>query len=126
MSRLDKAKALVAEVQAALDAAPDLEKVLASIDAAIVPSASRHGVVIVSAPDLEFELFGDEAAITWELHVIAGPPGNYLAAWERIDQIITALAESSLPLYRAKPGAFQPDSTGPAIPAYTVTLHPTD
>lgn len=125
MSRLDKARALVDDVQAAIDAA-GLEKVTATVDAAHVASGSRHGVVVVSPPELEFETFGGDADLTWELHVIAGPAENYLAAWERIDQIISALEASDLPLHRAKPGAWEPITPGPPLPAYTITLHPTD
>lgn len=125
MSRLDKARALVTEVRAVLDAA-DLEQVMADVDAARVPSGSRHGIVIVSPPELDFEGYF-EAALTWELHVIAGPSGDYLAAWDRIDQIITALEASPLPLKSAKPGSWQGLDRGqPPIPAYTITLHPTD
>lgn len=126
MSRLDKAREVVAEVRDALDEA-GLDKVLADVNAAVVPSGSRHGVVIVSPPEMTFETFGGDPGLTWDLHVIAGPPGDYLEAWRKIDAIIAALEASRLPLNTAKPGAWSGlDPSSPPIPAYTVTLHPID
>lgn len=125
MTRLDKARALAADVQAVIHAA-GLTKALATVDAAHIPSGSRYGIVVVSPPELTFETFGGDPALVWELHIIAGPAENYLAAWERIDEILAALEDSDLPLSTAKPGAWESVTNGPDLPAYTVTLYPID
>jgi hypothetical protein len=121
--RLEQAAALVADVQAAL-AAADLPKALATLDANKALSASRHGAVIVGPPDLTFPTWG-ECLPEFELHVIAGPAADYLAAWDKIDQIIEALALAHINLASGKPGQYQP-LQGPALPCYTLTLNPLD
>ncbi|MDJ1115342.1 hypothetical protein [Microbacterium dauci] len=121
--RIERAEQLVDEIRAALDAA-DLPKVLSTLDSKHVESAARHGVVLVAAPRLTFDgPFGD-VQTAYELHVVAGPADNYLAAWERIDQIIDVLA-GRINLATGEPGGFQP-LRGETIPAYTLTLNDLD
>ena len=121
--RIEQAQALVIEVQAALDAA-ELTGTLATLDATDVPSGSRRGVVVVAVPELTFETWGDPTAL-WELHVIAGPATDFLAAWEKIDGIIHALATAQINIKTGSPVTYQPHQ-GPALSAYTLTLNPLD
>jgi hypothetical protein len=117
--RIEEAKALVARLQEIFDT--EDPKVLVTLNADHVPSGSRHGVVLVAPPTLRLPNFALVEA-TWELHVVAGPPTNYLAAWERIDSIVQVLIEAALNIDKAEPGMFQPN-TGPALNAYTLTLN---
>lgn len=122
--RLQQAAALVTDVRGALDA-DGLHKVTATTDAALIPSGARHGVVVVAAPELTFAgPFGDVQA-AFELHVIAGPADNYLAAWETIDGIIQALVDGDINLAAGKPGAYAAID-GSTLPAYTLTLNDLD
>lgn len=119
--RIDQARQLVADVRAALDAA-GLEKATATLDAALVPSGARYGVVVVAAPKLDFSASWSDVAAVFELHVIAGPADDYLAAWAVIDAIIQALAEAGVNLRTGEPGAYQ-TLTGGTLPAYTLTTN---
>lgn len=121
--RLAAARDLVEDVRAALDAA-DLEQVMATLDGINVGSGVRHGIVVVSPPSFAFPTWA-EPVVTWELHAIAGPATDYLAAWEKLDAILEALAAGHINIAKAEPGGFaQPN--GPAIPSYTITLNPLD
>ncbi|RWZ52935.1 hypothetical protein ELQ90_03090 [Labedella phragmitis] len=122
--RITAAHELVADITNALEAA-GLEDARATLNALEVPSGARHGVVVVSPPTLDFSSSWGDPTASWELHIIAGPPDNYLAAWERIDTIIDALVAGHINLKSAEPGQFQP-TQGPALPAYTLTTHPLD
>jgi hypothetical protein len=120
--RIQAAAALVEAVSEALTAA-GLTRVLATTDAAKVPSGARNGVVLVAPPGLTFPTW-DQVEATWSLHIIAGTPTDPLTAWATIDGIIQALVESrTLNLDEAEPGQFAP-LNGPALPAYTITLNP--
>lgn len=122
--RLAQAETLRAALADALTAAGML-KALATLDAGDVPSGSRHGVVVVSAPSLNFENSWTDAVATFEVHVIAGPAADYLAAWETIDLIIDALHKAQINIATGVPGAYQPHQGAP-LPAYTLTLNPLD
>ena len=121
--RLTQALGIVAEVREALTNA-GLTQAHVTIDAAEVPSGARHGVVVVSPPSLDFETF-TETVPTWELHVIAGPADNYLAAWSTIDTMIEALVTGHINLNRGEPGQYQ-GIRGEQLPAYTLKLNPVD
>jgi hypothetical protein len=118
--RLDQAAELVLDIRAALDAA-GLDKVHATVNAAEVPSGAPNGVVVVAAPKLDFASWG-EPAVEWELHAIAGPADNYLAAWSVLDRILQALHAAALNLKRAEPGGYA-QLNGPVLPSYTITLN---
>jgi hypothetical protein len=121
--RIEKARALVRRIRDALDDA-ELGKVMATIDARDVESGARHGIVVVSPPKLTAPTFR-YVELEWELHVIAGPATDYLAAWARIDTIIQALIDADVELTDAEPGQFQPHR-GEPLWAYTATLTESD
>jgi len=118
--RLDQADELVLAVRDALDAA-GLDKVHATINAAEIPSGAANGVVVVAAPKLDFATWADPV-VEWELHAIAGPADNYLAAWRVLDKILQALHAAELNLKRAEPGGYA-QLNGPVLPSYTITLN---
>lgn len=122
--RIAAAHELVADIKAALEAA-GLEDAHATLNALEVSSAARAGVVVVSPPTLDFSSSWGDPTASWELHVIAGPADNYLAAWELIDQMIDALNAGHINLKSGEPGQFQTPQ-GPALPAYTLTTNPLD
>lgn len=122
--RIQQAKALVAALRDALDAA-DLEDVMATTDALLVPSGARHGIVVVAAPKLDFSGGFRSVATAWEIHVVAGPVDNYLAAWERIDTIIQSLIDGDLNLSSGEPGGYGTHQ-GDVLPAYTLTTNDLD
>ena len=119
--RLAQARALETDVRDALDAA-DLHEVIATLDANLIPSGSRAGIVVIAAPKLTFDgPFGD-VQTAFELHVVAGPADDYLRAWDRIDTIIQALVDGRINLRDGEAGSYQPQH-GSAIPAYTLTMN---
>lgn len=122
--RLARARVLVDELRAALDAA-DLEDVTATLDAGLIASGARAGIVVVSPPKLEFAGYGDPAAL-FEVHVIAGPASDYLAAWERLDTIVQALVDAQLNLREGEPGGYADARLDAPLPAYTLTLNDLD
>lgn len=122
--RIQQAKALVASLRDALDAA-DLEAVTVTTDALLIPSGARQGIVVVAAPELDFSAGFGHVATAWEIHVIAGPADNYLAAWERIDTIIQAFVDGDVNLANGKPGAYGAHD-GQTIPCYTLTTNDLD
>lgn len=122
--RIQQAKALVAALRDALDSS-NLEDVTATTDAALIPSGARHGIVVVAAPKLDFSAGFGAVAAAWEIHVIAGPADNYLAAWERIDTIIQALIDGDLNLASGEPGGYG-SLPGDTLPAYTLTTNDLD
>lgn len=120
--RIQQAAELADAATDALSAA-GLTRVLVTTDPGKVPSGARHGVVLVAPPALTFPTW-DQVEAAWTLHVVAGTPADYLTAWGIIDGIIQALADArTLNLDEAEPGQFAP-LTGPALPAYTITLNP--
>jgi len=120
--RIQEADELVATVAAALESA-GLDKATATADAGHVPSAARHGVVLVTPPTLSFPTF-HQVDTTWTLHVVAGPATDYLAAWATLDAILQALIDAQLNMDEAEPGQFAQANNAPALPAYTITLNP--
>ncbi|WP_349866845.1 hypothetical protein [Leifsonia sp. WHRI 6310E] len=124
-SRVQEAGELVATIRAALDAA-GLPDVIATVDAGKVASGARTGIVLVAPPAITFPTW-DATEATWSLHVVAGSMTNFLAAWQRIDIIIDALAGAqTLNLDEAEPSRFA-TVQGPQtveLPAYTITLNP--
>jgi hypothetical protein len=122
--RLQQAEALVTVIREALDAS-GLTAVHVTIDAGEVASASREGAVVVAAPELTFAGRFGEVQAAFEVHVIAGPPDNYLVAWDRIDLIIQAMVVGGVNLRDGKPGGWQP-RTGSTLPAYTLVLNDLD
>jgi hypothetical protein len=122
--RVDQATEIVAELTDALADDPDTTGAVATTDALLVPSGARNGIVLVQPPDLTFTNF-QFTDPTWTLLVVAGPPDNHLAAWERIDAIIHALETAGINLATGEPVGFQPlDKNAPLLPAYQLTLNP--
>lgn len=119
--RIDAALVLLAELRTMLDAA-ELQKVIVSIDPLDIPSGARHGIVVISPPDLTFPTYSQTEA-EYELSAIAGPADNVLAAWERLDAIIEALRIGGLSMVTARGDMFAPKN-GPALPGYTITINP--
>ena len=119
--RIARANALVTEMRDALDAA-DLPEVMATINAAEVPSGARHGIVVVAAPKLKFDGPWGQVQADYEVHVIAGSIDNYLDSWDRIDTIIQALVDGHVNVSDGEPAGYQP-MHGDPIPAYTLTLN---
>lgn len=119
--RIDYARELIAELRTMLDAA-DLAQVMVSIDPLDIPSGARHGIVVISPPDLTFTTYTQTEA-AYELAAIAGPADNLLAAWERLDGILEALRVGGLNMDTARGDMFAPKN-GQPLPGYTITLHP--
>lgn len=122
--RLERAHRLVSELRTALDAA-DLSQVGATVDAGEIPSGARDGIVCVAAPKLRFDGAFGQVQAAYELHVIAGPADDYLAAWERLDIIVQALVEADFNLSDGEPAAYA-GMHGEPLPAYTLTLNDLD
>ena len=122
--RVAQALAIVQDIRDALDAA-GLHDVLATIDAAQVPSGARHGIVVVAAPRLTFEGSFQSVQAAFELHVIAGTITDYLGSWDRIDSIIQALVDGNLNLRDGEAGGYDA-MNGDPIPCYTLTLNDLD
>ncbi|AMB58241.1 hypothetical protein [Microterricola viridarii] len=117
--RLDQATEYLDAIKAAMLAA-DLPDVLVTLDALKIPSAARHGVIVITPPAIEFPSY-TQAEIDWELGLVAGPATDLERAWRQLDAMLDALTTAQLPLERADPGSL-PQQGGPALPAYTVTL----
>lgn len=100
-------------------------KARATIDALHVESLARNGVVVIGPPSLKFDGPWGAAEPAWELHVIAGPADNYLAAWGVIDFILQALLDAQLNLSKAEPGGYALTHSA-TLPTYTLTLNPLD
>lgn len=112
---------MLAQIEAAIADADDLDNVMVSLDFGDVASGSRHGIVLLTPPTLTSENY---ALLTpqWEVHIIAGPANNYLAAWSRIDWILQALFDANLNIERAEPSNFPSKDAG-TLPAYSITLN---
>lgn len=84
--------------------------------------ADGRPVVLIGPPRVEYTTYS-EAVATWTLFLIAGPAGDYPAAWPTLDAL-TAVLREPFDLDTLDPAEFQP-STGPAYPAYaaTMTIH---
>ena len=118
--RILQAQQIVAQIEAII-ADSDLDKITVTLDSKLVPSGSRNGVILVGLPDLRSDNFATLAP-SWTVNIIAGPPDNYLAAWDRIDTILEVLFQGELNIDTATPSNF-PALTGAAIPAYTLNLN---
>lgn len=119
--RIDQAEAMKTDLRGMLDDAT-LDKVTVSLDPLDIPSGARHGIVVISPPDLTFTTFTQTEA-AYELSVIAGPADNMLAAWRTLDAIIEALRVGGLDLATARGDMFKPQHGSP-LPGYTLTLNP--
>lgn len=113
------------EMKAAIKAdltAQGLPLVHVTLDPREIVSGSRHGVVVITPPNLSFPSYTEVSAL-WELSVIAGPADNLEAAWNTLDAIIHVFFMTDYDLNTAEGFTFQP-KTGAPLPGYTVTLHP--
>lgn len=119
--RVTFAEALKTELLEDL-AAQGLPLVHVTLDPREIVSGSRHGVIVITPPNLSFPSY-TEVSELWELSVIAGPADNLEAAWTTLDAIIHALFMTNYDLNSAEGFTFQP-KTGAPLPGYTVTLHP--
>jgi hypothetical protein len=119
--RLLAAEALVARLQTLLADDELTAKVTATMNPNEVASGSTNGVVLVTLPTLSSPNFA-QLDVEWQVHVIAGPPTNWLAAWDRIDTILQVLFDGQLNLATAEPSEYRA-LNGPSIPAYTITLN---
>jgi hypothetical protein len=119
---------LETEIRAALTAAVDadlanvaLADVTVTRNPAQIDAALRHGpVLVLHPPDAEFTTY-TARALTWELHLITGPQNDRIAAWNKADLIIGALADP-LNLASAKTSEYQPAGNETPWPAYVLTL----
>ncbi len=114
--RLERAAQITAALRECLT--DDLTSVVVTFDGTQVPQGAPDGAVIVLPPRLTFPTYHLVEA-TWEVCVTAGPFDNHMAAWDRIDQIIAAIAPG-LDFTEGEPSAFQP-TAGPALSAYVLT-----
>lgn len=119
--RIDYADQLRDEITSMLVNA-GISKVTVTLDPIDIPSGSRHGVIVISPPDLAFPTFAHTDA-DYELAVVAGPADNLLAAWRRLDEILDALQAGQLDMQHARGDMFAPKA-GPQLPGYTITLNP--
>ncbi|MDF2826870.1 MAG: hypothetical protein K0R01_153 [Mycobacterium sp.] len=119
--RIDHAEQLRDKLREVLDA-QNLPDVAATIDARDIPSGARHGIVVISPPDLEFTTYTQTSADT-ELSVVAGPADNLLAAWRKLDAILEALRLGGIPMLSARGDLFR-QHHGDPLPGYTVRMSP--
>lgn len=119
--RIVQANAKAAQLRVML-ADAGLDKVIVTLDAREITAGARHGIVVISPPDLTFETFTITEA-TYELSVIAGPADNLLHAWETLDSIIEALRVGQLDMTTARGDMFAPPGSA-ALPGYTINLNP--
>lgn len=119
--RIIAAEQLRDRLREVLDA-QGLPDATATIDARDIPSGARHGIVVISPPDLEFTTYTQTSADT-ELSVIAGPADNLLAAWKTLDAILEALRRGGIPMLTARGDMFR-QHHGEPLPGYTVRLTP--
>ena len=112
----------IATLTRAMLAAEGLDKVTVTLDPLAILSGSRHGVIVISPPDLTFPTF-EQTGAAWELSAIAGPADNMLAAWETLDAILEALRTGGLDMATARGDMFAPQHGSP-LPGYTITLNP--
>lgn len=120
MSRVDRALEIKAAIESAI-ATAGLENVLVTLDSQDVEAALFHGpVVVVQPPQLTFSTWTIMDA-EWDVYVVSGPVDNRIESWRRTDDVIDAMEMAHMPLGRAEPANFQTRS-GPAYPAYIVTL----
>ncbi|MFT3877425.1 MAG: hypothetical protein QM708_13530 [Propioniciclava sp.] len=82
-------------------------------------SADSQLVALVVAPTLTYTTWTSLDA-RFDVHLIAGQPGDMLAAWDILDNALDALA-TPLGADEAEPASY-PNPAGPPWPAYTLTL----
>jgi hypothetical protein len=119
--RLEYAKQLRDRLREILDT-QGLPKARATIDAREIPSGSRHGIVVISPPDLEFTTY-EQTGADYELSLVAGPADNLLAAWETLDTILEALRAGGIEMLTARGDLFR-QHAGEPLPGYTIRLAP--
>lgn len=95
-----------------------LADVVVTIDSRDIPQWAPAGAVAILPPRMTFPTY-DSTTVAFDVVVTAGPPDQYLAAWDLMDRIIAALAPA-MDLRDAEPASFQP-TAGPTLPAYTLT-----
>ena len=120
--RVERARQIMADLLESLEAA-GLDDVTVTFDGTKVPAASRlrsGSVILLKPPSLTFPTY-DSTEIEWSVVIVSGPHNNVLAAWDRIDTIIEALAPQ-MDFADATPADFQP-LEGPTIPAYALTYN---
>lgn len=115
--RLIRASAIAEAIRDTLEDA-DLAAVVVTIDGREVPQWAPDGAVVILPPRLTFPTY-DSTTVAFEVVVTAGPADQHLAAWDRMDQIIAAIAPG-MDFRDAEPASFQPNA-GPVLPAYTLT-----
>lgn len=119
MNTVERAEDIGAECIAHLVAA-GIDDAYATTDLLKVPPALANGpVVSVQPPKIEFVTY-ELAEYTWEVFVIAGPPADRQAAWQRIDPIIAAL-HVPMNIDTAEPATFSHPSM-PDYPAYVLSF----
>ena len=114
---LDLARALEARLSEILEPHGGF----ATLDYGLIPSGSRYGVAVIPPPELKFPT-RDEKTPTWDVHLIAGPARDPIAAWGTLDVLMEALLSSSLPIVAAKPANYSIKGSEP-LPAYTLTIN---
>lgn len=116
------ALALAAQIGIVLDAElADLDPV-ATIDheaAAAALASDSQLAVLVQAPILTFTTWTALDA-RFQVHVIAGQPGDLLAAWDLLDDALAVLVPELNP-DEVEPASFA-NPAGPDWPALTLTL----
>lgn len=101
-------------------AAAGLDKVTVTADAHLIESASRHGVLVFPAPDLNFITFEIYEA-TYEAVAIAGPADNLDHAWRTLDAMLEALFQADVPMTTATADTFAPPNSLP-LPGYSISF----
>lgn len=96
-----------------------------SATAYLNPTTARNdldagrAVVIVKPPRLEYPTFGTTNA-EWSVIVAAGPADDYVAAWDRLDEVLDAIAQP-LGAESAEPSTYKVSDTK-GYPAYVLKI----
>lgn len=121
MTSLDQARELVRQITEV-----DAPGVHVTLDATEVYAHARGGVILVQLEKITYPAWSPaEPETSFQVHIIAGPHDQPLAAWQRIDAITGVLHAGGLNIATATPTSFAP-GTGPALPAFTLDLNPLD
>lgn len=79
-------------------------------------------VVTVNPPRVTYPTFA-HADAEWSVVVASGPAGDYLRAWDQLDDMVTALCTPAAGIESAEPSTFDTSGTGGrGYPAYLLTL----
>ena len=114
---LARSKALKAQISEVLGAA-----VHVTLDAVTIPQLAPRGAVFIEPPKLAFPTY-HEVDVTHDVNLIAGPPGDPLAALAVIDQMLDKLQLAGLNISKATPATYKP-KLGEPLACYTLTLNP--